>query len=203
MRGFLVVGNKASTKPFNLNDLAGSAGRMDILCRCVAQAFFISHGIRKDVEIYLLLLGEPNPPKAIKIAGNEVKNMAPDERCIAGLLRKALTIESDDWRRSSPGIYTARKNLADLLKEQSEKYRILYLREDGENIENIEDIDTLKDPLFVLGDHLGLRKEMEDEVLKYAKRVISISPLSLQADQCIVIAHYELDKKEQKERLMR
>ncbi|HID42466.1 MAG TPA: tRNA (pseudouridine(54)-N(1))-methyltransferase TrmY, partial [Archaeoglobaceae archaeon] len=36
MRGFLVVGNRAATGNFNLNDLPGSAGRMDILCRCVA-----------------------------------------------------------------------------------------------------------------------------------------------------------------------
>jgi len=81
MRGFLVVGNKAVTKPFSLKDLAGSAGRMDILCRCVAQALFISHGIRKDSEIYLLLLGKPDPPKALKW-GYSYKAVQPYHLCL-------------------------------------------------------------------------------------------------------------------------
>jgi tRNA (pseudouridine54-N1)-methyltransferase len=194
MRGFLVVGNKAVTKPFSLKDLAGSAGRMDILCRCVAQALFISHGIRKDTEIYLLLLGEPDPPKALKIVGSEVRHMAPDERNVGGLIRKALGIKAEqEWRRSTPGIYVARKNLRDLLDELSKKFgEIVYLREDGVDIREVA--CKLENPLFVLGDHIGLKEDDEKLVLEYADETVSLSPLSLQADQCIVITHYELDR---------
>ncbi|HIP63446.1 MAG TPA: tRNA (pseudouridine(54)-N(1))-methyltransferase TrmY [Archaeoglobus profundus] len=194
MRGFLVIGNKAVTRPFSLKDLAGSAGRMDILCRCVAQAMFISHGIRRDSEIYLLLLGDPDPPKALKILGNEVKYMAPDERNIGGLIRKALSIKVDkDWKISTPGIYIARKSLKDLLDELSNKYdQIIYLREDGVDIREI--VSKIKNPLFILGDHIGVREEDEKLILKYADMIISLSPISLQADQCIVIVHYELDR---------
>jgi len=194
MRGFLVIGNKAVTRPFSLKDLAGSAGRMDILCRCVAQAMFISHGIRRDSEIYLLLLGDPDPPKALRILGNEVKYMAPDERNIGGLIRKALSIKVDkDWKISTPGIYVARKNLKDLLDELSNRYdQIIYLREDGVDIREV--VSKIKNPLFVLGDHLGVREEDERLILKYADMIISLSPISLQADQCIVIVHYELDR---------
>ena len=190
-RGFLIVGNKAVTKPFNLNDLAGSAGRMDILCRAVAQALFISHGIRENVEIYLLLLGKPSPPKVVKILGSEVKFMSPDERNIAGLIKKALKKEvRSQWIRSTPGIYIAKKDLTSLLNEISSKFEIFYLREDGEDIRGLE----FNNPFFVLGDHLGLREEDEKVVLKYSKKIVSVSPLSLQADQCIVIVHYELDR---------
>jgi len=194
MRGFLVIGNKAVTRPFSLKDLAGSAGRMDILCRCVAQAMFISHGIRRDSEIYLLLLGDPDPPKALRILGNEVKYMAPDERNIGGLIRKALSIKVDkDWKISTPGIYVARKSLKDLLDELSNRYdQIIYLREDGIDIREV--VSKIKNPLFVLGDHLGVREDDERLILKYADMIISLSPISLQADQCIVIVHYELDR---------
>ena len=193
MRAFLIVGNKAVTKPFSLKDLAGSAGRMDIICRCVAQALFISHGIRRDVEVYVLLLGEPDPPKALKIVGSEVRYMAPDERNIGGIIRKALGLKVDDsWRRSTPGVYIARKNLNDLLEELSKKYNVVYLREDGIDIRDVA--CGLENPLFVLGDHIGLREEDEKTVMKYAKIVVSVSKLSLQADQCIVIVHYELDR---------
>ena len=193
-RGFLIVGNKAVTKPFSLNDLAGSAGRMDILCRFVAQALFISHGIRKNVEVYLLLLGEPEPPKAIKIVGKEVKTMAPDERNIAGLIRKALKIECNkNWKRSTSGIYISNKNLKELLDELTNRYKIVYLKETGKDIRNfVKQID--KDCLFILGDHLGLSEEQEKIVKDYASEVISVSPISLQADQCVVIVHYELDR---------
>ena len=193
MRAFLIVGNKAVTKPFSLKDLAGSAGRMDIICRCIAQALFISHGIRRDVEVYVLLLGEPDPPKALKIVGSEVRYMAPDERNIGGIIRKALGLKVDDsWRRSTPGVYIARKNLNDLLEELSKKYNVVYLREDGIDIRDVA--CGLENPLFVLGDHIGLRDEDEKTVMKYAKIVVSVSKLSLQADQCIVIVHYELDR---------
>jgi len=192
MRGFLVVGNKASTAEFNINDLPGSAGRMDILCRCIAQALFLSHGIRKDVEVYLLLLGEPRPPKSIKISGNEVRYMAPDERNIAGLLRKAVKIESKSWKKSSPGIYTSSKAFKELLEELSKKFMIVYLKEDGKDIRKV--VHTFKNPLFVLGDHLGLTEDMENELSKYEEHRVSLSRISLQADQCVLIANYELDR---------
>ncbi|WP_457550178.1 tRNA (pseudouridine(54)-N(1))-methyltransferase TrmY [Archaeoglobus sp.] len=193
MRAFLIVGNKAVTKPFNLNDLAGSAGRMDIICRCIAQALFISHGIRKDVEVYVLLLGEPDPPKALKIVGSEVRYMAPDERNVGGIIRRALSLNVDKkWRKSTPGVYVARKNLCDLLEELNVRYDVIYLREDGFDIRKVACM--LKNPLFILGDHLGLKEEDEEIVMKYAEMIVSVSKLSLQADQCIVIVHYELDR---------
>ena len=193
MRAFLIVGNKAVTKPFRLKDLAGSAGRMDIICRCIAQALFISHGIRRDVEVYVLLLGEPDPPKALKIVGSEVRYMAPDERNVGGIIRKALSLKVDSsWRRSTPGVYIARKNLSNLLEELSKKYNVVYLREDGIDIRDVA--CKLENPLFVLGDHIGLKEEDERIVMKYAKIVVSVSKYSLQADQCIVIVHYELDR---------
>lgn len=192
MRAFFIVGNKAVTEPFSLNDLPG-AGRMDILCRCVAQALLISHGIRRDCEIYLMLLGEPEPPKVIKIVGKEVKNLSPDERNIGGLIRKALSIEvENEWRKSSPGIYVAKNGLDSLLNELSKNYEIIYLREDGKDIR--KEAKKLKNPLLILGDHLGLKNENEKIVLKYAKLIVCVSPLSLQADQCITIVNYEMDR---------
>ena len=126
--------------------------------------------------------------------GSEVRYMAPDERNIGGLIRKALKVKVNfEWKLSTPGIYVARKDLKDLLDELSERFgQIIYLREDGVDIRDVA--CKLKDPLFVLGDHIGLKEEDERLVMKYADMVISLSPLSLQADQCIVITHYELDR---------
>jgi len=192
MRGFLVIGNEAVTEPFNLNDLPG-AGRIDILCRCVSQALFLSHSMRRDVEVYLLLLGKPDPPKAIKIVSNELKRMSPDERNIAGHLRKAVSFKiSKDWTETNSGIFVSRRNIREILDELSKKYKIYYLREDGKNLK--EEITFIENPLFVVGDHLGVRKTEEDVILEFAEKIISVSKLSLMAEQCITIVHYELDR---------
>ncbi len=190
MRTFLIIGNLATTKPFSLNDLPG-AGRIDILCRCVSQALFLSHGIRKDVEVYLLLLGQPEPPKTIKISGRDIRRMSPDERNIAGHIRKALSVNcTSDWRKVHSGLWIARKSLNELLDELDRE--IYYLREDGEDIREVAKL--MREPVFILGDHIGVTPENERLLEEYAEKIVSVSPHSLMAEQCITIIHYELDR---------
>lgn len=195
MRGFLIVGNNAVSEPFNLNDLPGG-GWMDILCRFVAQSLFISHDIRRDVEVYLLLLGNPKISKAIKISGRYVRGMNPDERSIGGLINKALSIRSDnEWIKSTPGIFVSRKNLSSLLEDISKekKYKnLVYLRENGEDLRDFVKKEK-DDILFIMGDHLGLKEGEEKVILNNTDNIVAIPTLSLQADQCVVIINYEID----------
>jgi tRNA (pseudouridine54-N1)-methyltransferase len=193
-RAFLIVGNRAVTGKLNLNDLPGSAGRMDIMCRCIASALFLSHDVRRDVEVYLLLLGPPDPPKAVRVVGGKVRYMAPDERNIGGILSKALTVKVDKgWKQSTPGVYVARKSLEELLDELIKKYEVYYLREDGKDI---RDVGFGENSLFILGDHIGVREDMEIVIEERCREIISIPTRKLQADHCIVIVHYELDRKQ-------
>jgi len=100
MRNFVVVGNLAATTPdFSLEDIPGTSGRIDILCRCVNSAFVLSHGIRRDVQIYLIFRGGPYP-KTVHLRGRDLRHLNPDERTTAALLKKALALEADSkWRR--------------------------------------------------------------------------------------------------------
>ncbi|MFN3384852.1 MAG: tRNA (pseudouridine(54)-N(1))-methyltransferase TrmY [Archaeoglobaceae archaeon] len=192
MRSFLVIGNEAVTEPFSLNDIPG-AGRMDILCRCVSQALFLSHSIRRDVEVFLLLLGKPNPPKVVRIVSNELRRMSPDERNIAGHIRKALSFKATkEWTETNSGIFVAKKNLEELLIELSKRYNIYYLREDGRDMNEVA--SEINEPLFILGDHIGVKKVDEDVIFNFTSTILSVSNLSLMAEQCIAIAHYILDK---------
>ncbi len=189
-RIFVLVANKAVTSKFNLNDLAGSAGRMDIVCRFISQSLFISHGIRKNVTSYTILKGPPNPCKTIKIIGKEVKYLAPDERNIAGMINKALGLKTNrEWEKVSHGVYISNKSLPSLLDE-FEGRNIYYLHEKGEKLSDIK----IADPVFIVGDHLGLNREDEKEVIKRAESVISLGEVSYQADQCITILNYLLDR---------
>lgn len=190
MRSFLLVANQAATRPFTLNGLP-NAGRMDLVCRFMAQALFLSHGIRRDTCAYALLGGPPEPPKALLVRGSQVRSLSPDERNIGGLIRKALALPLlPAWRESTPGVYVAKKELASLLDEHSGC--IAYLVEDGRDIRGVA--ERLEDCLFVLGDHRGLKEEQESLVRREADYAVRLSPHALQADQCVTIAHYELDR---------
>lgn len=190
MKDFIIIGHKAATAPFSLNDLPGAAGRMDILCRCVNAALFLSHGMRRDVRVYLVLKGEPAPPKLVRFDGEKVRYLSPDERSAASLIKKALEKNAQEfWVESTPGVSIRRGDLGDVLSELNRK--ITYLREDGEDFQG----KSFEEPLFVLGDHLGMTDDEEKLIEGYQHEMVSVGPLSLHADHCIVLLHGEMDRK--------
>jgi tRNA (pseudouridine54-N1)-methyltransferase len=100
MRRFVVIGHRAITSgDFKLDDLAGGTGRLDVLLRCINSTFFLSHDIRRDAEITLILQGAPNPPKSIRLVGSELKYLNPDERSTAALvyLPSLLSLQCALW----------------------------------------------------------------------------------------------------------
>lgn len=194
MKEFIIVGHKAATASFSLNDLPGGAGRMDILCRCVNAALFLSHDIRRDVRVYLVLKGEPSPPKLICFDGKKVKYLNPDERSCASLIKKALEKGVQGfWTESTPGVSIRKGDLGDLLAELNKK--IIYLREDGEDIRMKRFEKPSEGLLFLLGDHEGLTDAEEKMIEVYEHDIINVGPLSLHADHCIILLHNEMDRR--------
>ncbi len=193
MRTFVVIGHKATTLPdFSLEDIPGTSGRLDILCRCINASFVLSHGIRKDVNVYLVLLGGP-VPKTLWLKGDELKHLNPDERTTAALLRKALALEAEaGWTRSTPGIFVRMGGLAELLPDLKEK-KLVYLREDGRDIRTFNESPLKGDLAFVLGDHTGMTPEEESLIEQARAMVVSVGPTSLHADHCIVLVNWALD----------
>ncbi len=194
MRRFVVLGHRAITSAdFKLDDLCGSTGRLDILLRCVNSAFFISHDIRRDVEITLLLLGEPNPPKTVRIVGSEVKYLNPDERSTAALIRNALLQKPGGEKKTSPGIYVSERSYSEVLSNISKESQMHYLKEDGEDV---RDCSFGSDNTFVLGDDHDLNEEEEKMLMSYEPKKISLGPISYHADHCLTVVNNELDRRE-------
>jgi len=201
MREFIIVGHKARTDAnFNLNDLPGSGGRMDILCRCVNSALFLSHDLRRDVVIYLVLLGEPDAPRIVKFEGKNVRYLNPDERSSGSLIKKALEKDAiPRWRESMPGVWMRLGVLADLLEEVlTDEKRLFYMREDGNDIrDELNDdnyINMPDDTVFILGDHTGMTPEEETVILDLDAKTITVGPISLHADHCIILVNNEMDR---------
>ncbi len=192
MRQFIIIGHRAATSgDFSLNDMPGSAGRIDILARCVTAAFLTSFDMRRDTRVWLVLLGEPDPPKSIRFEGALLRYLNPDERSTGALIKKALKVCIHEGEQSAMrGIYTQRANLQDVLEQISTSDDLLYLHEDGVDVR--EATFRAHNVTFVLGDHLGLLDE-EERLLSHSKR-ISVGPVKLHTDHCITIVHNELDR---------
>ncbi len=191
MRRFIIVGHKAiTTGDFKLDDLAGGAGRMDVLLRCINSAFFLSHDLRRDVEVFLVLQGPPDPPQTIRLVGNELKYLNPDERSTAALIRNALMQKVEAEERSSPGIYISNRSYRDVLSNLPKGEQMVYLKESGTGIRGFAFHDSVN---FVLGDDQDLTKEEEGLLLEYGPELISIGTRSYHADHCITIVNNELD----------
>lgn len=191
MRRFLVVGHRASTNPaFSLDDLAGGAGRIDVLLNAANAALLLAHDIRRDVEVGLLLLGPPNPPRFIRLQGFRLRNYQPDIRSNAALMRRALEEGSRIERESSPGIFGSIATFEDGLDRLGPPY--VQLKEGGDDI---REAVLPADATFVLSDNETLTPVEESALRDRGAVVIGVGPMPLHTDHAIVIVHNELDRR--------
>ncbi len=192
---FLVIGHRAhTTADFKLEDICGGAGRLDILCRCVNSAFFLSHDLRKDVELYLVLEGGEDAPKTVRFKGDELRYLNPDERSTASLIRNALIKSEgkDGEVRSTPGVYISRMSFADVLESLKDECTFVYMREDGQDVREYEFPD---EPCFIMGDDRDPDEEEDQLIAAVGADRICLGPVSLHANHCMVIVHNEMDRR--------
>ncbi|HUT38096.1 MAG TPA: tRNA (pseudouridine(54)-N(1))-methyltransferase TrmY [Methanoregula sp.] len=187
MISFAIVGHLARTDGgFSLNDLPGSGGRMDVLCRCVNTSLFLSHDLRRDVDCYLVLCGEPAAPKTVRFSGKAVRSLSPDERSAGALIKKALDIPTgSEFREAASGVSVRKGGLARLMTEHT----FAVLDETGSDVRTAE---TIPDA-FILSDHLNFTDD-EESLVKMCPRY-SVGPVCLHADHTITVLHNELDRR--------
>ena len=191
MRQFLVVGHDAPTAPeFSLDDLAGGAGRLDVLCRCVTSAFFLSHSIREAVRVHLVLGDE----FTVRFDGAELRRLNPDERSTAALIRTALEHRKDAIghvpAESTPGVTIRRMGFAATLENLAADATVVTLHEDGDPA---ADVDPPTDPLFVLSDHRDFTDDESAVLSTTADERLRLGPEVLHADHAVTVAHNYLD----------
>lgn len=191
MRQFIVLGHDAPTDHnFALDDLAGGAGRLDVLCRAVNSALFLSHDIREDVRIFLVLADS----MTLRIEGSELRYMNPDERNIASLLRSGLEAKSaaigHQEAESTPGIYVSKRGFEPVLERAARDGPIVQLHEDGDPIASVEPPEN---PVFVLSDHRNFTDEEQSLLDEEAEQRVRLGPEILHADHAITVVHNWLD----------
>jgi tRNA (pseudouridine54-N1)-methyltransferase len=181
MREFILYSRTGRTDPRFQN--LREAGRLDVVYQSILMALFRSHAMRRDVVFHAILSGPPNPPLELVVDGEKLRDARTDERTWEDILRKVLS------GREHPGISIKKSSLQQLVKE---KKNIFVLEESGESIRTI---DLGENPVFVLGDQVGLPRKDEEFVLRYGKKV-SIGEKAYLASACICIINYILDLRE-------
>lgn len=196
MRRWVVIGRRASASPdFSLIDIAGTSGRLDVLLRCLRSALLVSHGLRRDTMVYLVLLGGEGAPRVMRIDGAAVRFVRPDERSLATMVKKALATprERAGFVDVRPGVAIAEGGLeaalADLAPGPS------YVLEEGATDLREASIDP-RDPIVFVGDHLGLDERARAAIAAFGAAPIGVGPVSVHADDAITLACNELDRRE-------
>jgi len=192
MRAFVVVGKTAKADgTVRLDDLAGTSGRLDVLLRSVRAALCVSHGIRRDVRVYLVMLGG-DAPRTMRIDGAFARFIRPDERPLATLFLKSIAradASTETFVEERAGIAVACAGidavLADLRGEP------LYVLEEGAS--DIRGTNTTEGA-FVIGDQNGFDAELRAHLAEAGAQPICVGPTSLHTDDVITVLNNELDR---------
>ncbi|MEM3699533.1 MAG: tRNA (pseudouridine(54)-N(1))-methyltransferase TrmY [Candidatus Bathyarchaeia archaeon] len=162
------------------------AGRLDIVYECAVASLFLSHAIRKNVLFHAILNGPPNPPQHLKIDGATLHDVRTDQETWRQILKKVLS------GKEHPGISLSKKSFEALIRAKAEASKIYVLEEGGKDILETE---IGANPIFVLGDHVGLPKKVEAFALRYGEKV-SLGKKPYLAASCITILNYLLDRQQ-------
>ena len=174
MRNFIVFSNTVDTsKPLALNSLT-AYGRLDVLCRCITAAFFLSDDFRKDVVLQIYFR---NNAKILEIQGEKVRGINPDERAIAGVLKKVFQ------GRKFSGISFYSQNIENFINNR----KIIVLDAAGDSpTHHLNDNEY-----FLIGDQIGFIEE--DFYLFTDFQRLSLGSQTYLSSQTITILNHLLD----------
>ncbi len=161
------------------------AGRLDIVYECIIASLFLSHGIRRDTVFHAILNGPPKPPVHLEINGETIYNVRTNQETWMKILKKVLS------GKEHPGIRLSKTSFETLIRAEAEKAKIYVLEEGGKDVFECE---IGENPIFVLGDHVGLPKKVEAFALRFGEK-ISLGKTPYLAASCITILNYLLDRK--------
>lgn len=198
VRNFAIIGQKASSSDeFILDDLPGTSGRLDVLVRCLRAAMLSSHGIRRGVVVYLVLLGGPLAPRVVRVDGAGVQFLRPDERSLAVRMKKVLASRADEgtnaWVTVKPGFAVTRGGFERVLADVDDAKPFI-LDEGAPDIREVRGLGE-SHALFVIGDHLGIPEDVRAQLATVGAQRISIGPVSLHADDVVTVVTNELDRR--------
>ena len=185
-RAFILKASEGRTAPdFSLKSLAGTGGRMDLICRCIVAALHTAGGVNREAKIAVVLEGPPDPPLTITFDGSMMEKAPAGEVTAAELIMWAIA-----RKEGIMGISAERKDFERIVSEYRDAgFDLYYLHEEGE--------DSLKmsfweKPAFILGDQKGLDPKSERFLDQMKAKRVSLGPHSYLASHCITLVSAQL-----------
>ena len=169
-----------------------------MLLRCLRAALLVSHGVRRDTVVYLVLLGGPDAPRTLRVDGATVKFLRPDERSLAVLVQKALAARGVAGREDvgfvpvRPGIAVAEGGIEAALADAGTGTP--YLLEEGAEDLRAAALDA-GDAVFFVGDHLGFDEVTRARLAALGARAVGVGPVSVHAEDAVALVANELDRR--------
>jgi tRNA (pseudouridine54-N1)-methyltransferase len=196
MRRFVVIGQRAlASSDFSLTDLPGSSGRLDVLLRCLRAALLVSHGLRRDTQVFLVLGGGPRAPRTLRLDGAAARFVRPDERSLALLVQKALSAPAagPEFVEVRSGVAVADGGLEWLIPKLGGGTAFV-LEEQAQDLRELADVGA--EPLFFVGDHLGFEPSARAALAGFGATPVGLGPLSMHAEDAITLVVNELDRRQ-------
>lgn len=179
---FVVVAPTARSSPgFNLKDLPGSSGRLDVVCRCLVAALRGAGGVRRDT-LFCAVLDEG--ASALVVEGWRVGLVPRSELGVARLLGRVFAGESVE------GFRVERAGFREVLEGVAGGLPLFYLHERGAPLRSV---DLPPEAAFVLGSHVDVPPEYERVLDELGAVRVSLGPRRYLASHCVTLVHHELD----------
>jgi len=200
MREFIYYSKNAVTAGNFIKDNLMKAGRMDIVCNVLIQSFFISNQIRKDLRLHMVFDGPPFGARHLIFDFSDVdeEEIMISKKDIAGLIKRMLykcPKESGKISEVFPGCFIEQKSFEKVVYETEKSGKIIcVLSEKGDDI---RDIRTKGNEVFIFGDHDGFPKDKKKFLKSFGK--IAVSPKILFSSQVAVILNNEIDRKKEEQ----
>jgi tRNA (pseudouridine54-N1)-methyltransferase len=198
MRRFVVIGRNAlAAGDFLLDDLPGTSGRLDIGLRCVRAGLLVSHGVRRDAIVYLVLCAGPRAPRVLRFSGADARFLRPDERSLALLAKKVLAMradeDSDRFVELRDGIAVASGGVERVIADLGPASPYV-LERDATDIRETTGLERT-DCAFFVGDHLGFDDATRACLSAIHARPVGVGPSSLHAEDVIAVVWNEIDRR--------
>jgi tRNA (pseudouridine54-N1)-methyltransferase len=199
VRRFVVICPEATASDdFLLDDLPGTSGRLDVGLRCMRAALLFSHGIRRDVVVYVVLGGGPRAPRVVRVSGAAARFVRPDERSLALLAKKVLASRVDTAAGGfvdvRPGVALASGGLEQVIADLGGATAYV-LEESAPDIRDVADLES-RDVAFFLGDHLGFDDATRAHLGAMGVSAVGVGPVSVHAEDAVAIVSNELDRRD-------
>jgi len=186
-RIFVVKASTAVAKPdLNARALA-SYGRLDVVARAAIAAISTKRGPRRDTAFYAVLEGSAKP-LTVEFRGWEMPERAFASEAEVGEALRALL-----RGLRVPGVRIVERDFKQLVMHLVSSLglsRVFYMHEHGVDVLRV----ALSEPAaFILGDHRGVEREVEQWLRGVGIRWLSLGPTPYFTEHCITYIHAFLD----------